>query len=152
MKTKTNPAERQGTAGMGLWPDVLVCRRNMRSPEEMKAKIAMFCNVPVNHVLQNLDVEYLYEAPLAMEKEHLAQVVCESLQLPLPGTGSDRLETDGRRSEKPIHEVEIDNGRKNTSSCMMPTWCGRSAETRRNRSPCKRKDPLGRFEEITPEM
>ena len=37
-----------------------------------------------NHVLQNLDVEYLYEAPLAMEKEHLAEVVCESLHLDCP--------------------------------------------------------------------
>ena len=40
--------------------------------------------VPSSHVLQNLDVEYLYEAPLAMEKENLAQVVCESLHLPCP--------------------------------------------------------------------
>ena len=39
---------------------------------ELKDKIALFCNVPSDHVLQNLDVEYLYEAPLSMEKEHLA--------------------------------------------------------------------------------
>ena len=39
---------------------------------------------PANHVLQNLDVEYLYEAPLAMEEEHLAQVVCECLHLNCP--------------------------------------------------------------------
>ena len=44
-------------------------------------KIALFCNVPVSHVLQNLDVEYLYEAPLAMEREKLADVVLESLRL-----------------------------------------------------------------------
>ncbi len=49
-----------------------------------QSKIALFCNVPSSHVLQNLDVEYLYEAPLAMEKENLAQVVCESLHLPCP--------------------------------------------------------------------
>lgn len=69
---------------MGLWPDVLVCRSEHPLPEELKKKIALFCNVPENHVLQNLDVEYLYEAPLAMEKEHLAQVVCESLHLECP--------------------------------------------------------------------
>ena len=62
----------------------LVCRsRDIRFPTTVsKAKIALFCNVPVYHVLQNLDVEYLYEAPLAMEKENLAQVVLESLHLP----------------------------------------------------------------------
>ena len=48
---------------------------------ESKDKIALFCNVPVSHVLQNLDVEYLYEAPLAMEREKLADVVLESLRL-----------------------------------------------------------------------
>ena len=52
--------------------------------QKIKDKIALFCNVPSNHVLQNLDVEYLYEAPLAMEQEHLAQVACESLHLKCP--------------------------------------------------------------------
>ena len=47
-------------------------------------KIALFCNVPKKCVLQNLDVEYLYEAPLAMEKENLAQVACECLKLDCP--------------------------------------------------------------------
>src|SRR5699024_10762172 len=40
-----------------------------------------FCNVPSSHVLQNLDVEYLYEVPLVMEEEHLADVVCGCLKL-----------------------------------------------------------------------
>ena len=42
---------------------------NMPLTDDLRAKIALFCNVPVSHVLQNLDVEYLYEAPLAMERE-----------------------------------------------------------------------------------
>lgn len=50
--------------------------------ESIRQKIALFCNVEQKRVLQNLDVEYLYEAPLAMERENLAQVVCECLNLP----------------------------------------------------------------------
>ena len=69
---------------MGLQPDILVCRSEYPISREIKDKIALFCNVPENHVLQNLDVEYLYEAPLAMEKENLAQAVCECLRLPCP--------------------------------------------------------------------
>ena len=69
---------------MGLWPDIIVCRSEYEISEDMKGKIALFCNVPVKNVLQNLDVEYLYEAPLAMEKERLAQVVCDELKLPCP--------------------------------------------------------------------
>ena len=82
LKTKPTQQSVKQLQGMGLWPDVLVCRSEYEISHEMKEKIALFCNVPVNHVLQNLDVEYLYEAPLAMEKEQLAQVVCESLRLP----------------------------------------------------------------------
>ena len=82
LKTKPTQASVKELQGMGLQPDVLVCRSEYPIPDEVKAKIALFCNVPVYHVLQNLDVEYLYEAPLAMEKENLAQVVLESLHLP----------------------------------------------------------------------
>ena len=107
MKTKSTQQSVKELQGMGLWPDVLVCRSEYEISEEMKAKIALFCNVPVNHVLQNLDVEYLYEAPLAMEKEHLAQVVCESLQLPCPEPDLTDWKQMVEDLRNPIHEVEI---------------------------------------------
>ena len=69
---------------MGIQPDILVCRSEHPLDQGIKDKIALFCNVPSDHVLQNLDVEYLYEAPLAMEEEHLASVVCECLKLDCP--------------------------------------------------------------------
>ena len=49
---------------MGLQPDILVCRSEHPIGQDIKDKIALFCNVPQSHVLQNLDVEYLYEASL----------------------------------------------------------------------------------------
>lgn len=84
MKTKPTQTSVKQLQGMGIWPDILVCRSEHPLEEGLKEKIALFCNVPVSHVLQNLDVEYLYEAPLAMEEEHLAQVACECLNLPCP--------------------------------------------------------------------
>ncbi len=69
---------------MGIQPDIIVCRSEHPLDQSLKDKIALFCNVPSNHVLQNLDVEYLYEAPLAMEKEDLAKVACDCLKLPCP--------------------------------------------------------------------
>ena len=69
---------------MGIQPDIIVCRSEYPLDTGMKDKISLFCNLPAEHVLQNLDVEYLYEAPLAMEKERLAQVVCDCLHLPCP--------------------------------------------------------------------
>lgn len=80
-KTKPTQASVKELQGMGIQPDILVCRSEYPLTDEIRRKIALFCNVPVSHVLQNLDVEYLYEAPLAMEREKLADVVLEILRL-----------------------------------------------------------------------
>ncbi len=84
MKTKPTQASVKELQGMGIQPDVIVCRTEYPLEPGLKDKIALFCNVPAKHVLQNLDVETLYEAPLAMEKEHLADVICECLELDCP--------------------------------------------------------------------
>ncbi len=84
MKTKPTQASVKSLQSMGIWPDILVCRSEYPLNQSIKDKIALFCNVPTSHVLQNLDVEYLYEAPLAMEKEKLADVACECLHLECP--------------------------------------------------------------------
>lgn len=84
LKTKPTQASVKNLQSMGIWPDILVCRSEHPLDDSLKSKIALFCNVPQNHVLQNLDVDVLYEAPLAMEHEHLAQVACECLKLDCP--------------------------------------------------------------------
>lgn len=84
MKTKPTQASVKELQGMGIQPDIIVCRSEYPVDQIIKEKIALFCNVPTRHVLQNLDVESLYEAPLAMEKEQLAQVACECLNLDCP--------------------------------------------------------------------
>ncbi len=84
MKTKPTQASVKALQGMGIQPDIIVCRTELPLEKGIKDKISLFCNVPKSHVLQNLDVEYLYEAPLAMEEEQLAQVACECLKLPCP--------------------------------------------------------------------
>jgi CTP synthase len=84
LKTKPTQASVKDLQGMGIQPDIIVCRSEHPLEQGLKDKIALFCNVPSGRVLQNLDVEYLYEAPLAMEKEHLAQAVCDCLHLDCP--------------------------------------------------------------------
>lgn len=106
-KTKPTQQSVKELQATGIWPDVLVCRSEYPVSRELKEKIALFCNVPVDHVLQNLDVEYLYEAPLAMEKEHLAQVVCESLKLPCPEPDLRDWEELVKNLRNPQTEVEI---------------------------------------------
>ena len=98
LKTKPTQASVKELQGMGIQPDIIVCRTEHELDRQIRDKIALFCNVPKNAYMQNLDVEYLYEAPLAMEKENLAQVACECLKTGLSGTGSDRLDRDGTGS------------------------------------------------------
>ncbi|MBR4529627.1 MAG: CTP synthase [Lachnospiraceae bacterium] len=84
LKTKPTQNAVKTLQGMGLQPDVIVCRSEMPLEASVRDKIGLFCNVPASHVLQNLDLNYLYEAPLMMEEEKLAQIVCEDLALPCP--------------------------------------------------------------------
>lgn len=107
MKTKPTQASVKELQGMGIQPDIIVCRTEHALDQSIKDKIALFCNVPNNHVLQNLDVEHLYEAPLAMEKERLAQVVCECLELPCPEPDLTDWQTMAESLHTPEGEVTI---------------------------------------------
>lgn len=107
MKTKPTQASVKELQGMGIQPDIIVCRSELPLDEPVKDKIALFCNVPSEHVLQNLDVEYLYEAPLAMEKEKLADVACKCLGMdcPRPDLSDWTSMVDALRH--PVHNVRI---------------------------------------------
>ena len=107
MKTKPTQASVKELQGMGIQPDVIVCRSELPLDNCINDKIALFCNVPSDHVLQNLDVEYLYEAPLAMEKEHLAQVVCDCLKLDCPEPDLEDWKAMVNALRHPTKEVNI---------------------------------------------
>lgn len=107
MKTKPTQASVKELQGMGIQPDVIVCRSELPLDNGIKDKIALFCNVPSDHVLQNLDVEYLYEVPLAMEKEHLAQVVCDCLKLDCPEPNLEDWKAMVNALRHPTKEVNI---------------------------------------------
>lgn len=84
MKTKPTQMSVKQLQSMGIWPDILVCRSDYPIEEKMREKIALFCNVKKENVLQNLDAPSLYEVPLMMEEEQLAQAVCSCLNIPCP--------------------------------------------------------------------
>ena len=107
LKTKPTQASVKELQGMGIQPDIIVCRSEQPLDQGLKDKIALFCNVPNDHVLQNLDVEYLYEAPLAMEKEHLAKVACDSLHLDCPKPDLKDWTDMVEALRNPIQEVNI---------------------------------------------
>lgn len=107
LKTKPTQASVKDLQGMGIQPDIIVCRSEHPLDQGIKDKISLFCNVPSNRVLQNLDVEYLYEAPLAMERERLAQAVCECLHLDCPEPDLKDWEKMVEDLKHPVNEVQI---------------------------------------------
>lgn len=107
MKTKPTQASVKELQGMGIQPDIIVCRSEHPLEQQIKDKIALFCNVPSNHVLQNLDVEYLYEAPLALEKEKIADVALECLHLNAPEPDLSDWKEMVNQLRNPKHEVRI---------------------------------------------
>ena len=107
LKTKPTQASVRELQGLGLRPDIIVCRSEQPLGQQLKDKISLFCNVPAAHVLQNLDVEYLYEAPLAMERERLAQAACECLGLPRPEPDLTDWEAMVDDLRHPVSEITI---------------------------------------------
>ena len=84
LKTKPTQASVRELQRMGIRADIIVCRSGREIPLSLREKVALFCNVPVSHVIQNLNADSIYEVPLMMEEEHLAQAACQCLQIPCP--------------------------------------------------------------------
>ncbi len=107
LKTKPTQMSVKTLQSMGLWPDVIVCRSDYPIEEGMREKIALFCNVRKENVLQNLDARSLYEVPLMLEEEHLAQRVCECLGLTCPEPDLKAWKKLTEDFENPRHTVII---------------------------------------------
>ncbi len=76
LKTKPTQHSVKELLSLGIQPDIIVCRTEQAISSEMKDKISLFCNVTRDSVIQNVDVPVLYEVPLMLEKEGLADIVC----------------------------------------------------------------------------
>ena len=81
LKSKPTQHSVKELLSLGIQPDILVCRCDAPMIEEVRRKIALFCNVQPDCVIQNATAETLYEVPLLMAKEGLDEVVCRKLGL-----------------------------------------------------------------------
>lgn len=82
LKTKPTQHSVKALLEYGVQPDVLVCRTERPLSLELRKKIALFCNVKVNSVIESIDAESIYDVPLLMLKEQLDKVVLAKLKLP----------------------------------------------------------------------
>lgn len=81
LKSKPTQHSVKELLSLGIQPNVIVCRSELEIPEEMVSKIALFCNVRPNDVIQNLTAPSLYSVPLMLEEQGLANSVCHHLGL-----------------------------------------------------------------------
>ena len=84
LKTKPTQHSVRELRETGIQPDVLICRTERKLTEEIRRKIARFCNVSVGHVIESLDVETIYEVPLRYREQHLDDHILELLGLTAP--------------------------------------------------------------------
>ena len=84
LKSKPTQHSVKELLSLGIQPDVLVCRSDVPIPEDMRKKIALFCNISEDCVIQNTTADTLYEVPLLLQKEGLDEIVCRKLGLSRP--------------------------------------------------------------------
>ena len=84
LKSKPTQHSVKELLSLGIQPDILVCRSDVPIPEDMRKKIALFCNISEDCVIQNTTADTLYEVPLLLQKEGLDEIVCRKLGLSRP--------------------------------------------------------------------
>ena len=108
LKTKPTQHSVKTLLEYGLQPDVLVCRTEKPISNDIRRKIALFCNVNINAVIESIDAKTIYDVPLMMQKEQLDKVVLTKLKL----SHGHEPDLDAWKAflgklKNPVHEVRI---------------------------------------------
>jgi CTP synthase len=108
LKTKPTQHSVQKLLEYGLQPNILVCRTEHKLSDDIRKKLALFCNVKKNAVIESIDARSIYEVPLLLQSERLDEVVIEKLNL------SDKVQPDLKNWKSfldtlyhPKHSVKI---------------------------------------------
>ncbi|BAP84960.1 CTP synthase [Paucilactobacillus hokkaidonensis JCM 18461] len=84
MKTKPTQHSVKELRGLGIQPNILVVRTEKAITEDMRKKIALFCDVDPEAVIESRDVDILYQIPLNLQKQNMDQIVCDQLNVTAP--------------------------------------------------------------------
>lgn len=82
LKTKPTQHSVKELLQSGIQPDILACRSEMELGDEIREKLALFCNVRKQDVIEAIDAETIYDVPLLLHEERLDEIVLEKLMLP----------------------------------------------------------------------
>ncbi|MGV0104091.1 CTP synthase [Nostoc sp. DSM 114160] len=107
MKTKPTQHSVKELRSIGIQPDILVCRSDRPLPKGLKQKLSGFCDVPEECVITSQDAKSIYEVPLNLEREGMAEQVLNLLQMEQRKPDLTQWQTLVQRLHSPKHEVEI---------------------------------------------
>jgi CTP synthase len=107
LKTKPTQHSVRELRAIGIQPDILLCRTDRTLSPEAKKKIAIHCNLDGDAVINAMDVETIYEVPLALNEEGLARQICGKLKLPCGNPDLTPWREIVKKIKEPRHEVSI---------------------------------------------
>lgn len=107
LKTKPTQHSVKELRAIGIQPDILLCRTDRFLTPDLKAKISLFTNVPIEAVITAKDVDNIYEIPLIYAREGLDKIILKKLGLPIGKRELGRWEAFVRRMNHPKDEVNI---------------------------------------------
>lgn len=107
LKSKPTQHSCKELLSLGIQPDVIMCRSDCPVPRELREKISLFCNIPPENAIPNLTADLLYEVPLMLEREGLADVVVRRLGLICHMPDLTEWATMVHRAKHPRGSVEI---------------------------------------------
>ncbi|MBC1236937.1 CTP synthase [Nostoc sp. 2RC] len=107
MKTKPTQHSVKELRSIGIQPDILVCRSDRPLSAKLKQKLSGFCDVPEECVITSQDAKSIYEVPLNLEWEGLAEQVLDLLQMEQRTPDLTQWQTLVKRLHSPKHEIEI---------------------------------------------
>jgi CTP synthase len=107
LKTKPTQHSVKEMLSIGIQPDLLLCRSDRALPHEMKAKIALFCNIPERSVITAQDVDTIYAVPLALAAEGLDEQILRLLKIDAPPRDMSRWLSLLENLHHPQGEVRI---------------------------------------------
>ncbi|MGI5859770.1 MAG: CTP synthase [Tepidanaerobacteraceae bacterium] len=107
LKTKPTQHSVKELRSIGIQPDIIVCRSEYALSEDLKEKIALFCNVEPECVIQNYDAETIYEVPLILKDEGLDQIVAKKLGVDGMKAELSEWEEIVKRIKNPLKRINI---------------------------------------------
>ncbi len=108
LKTKPTQHSVKELSMSGVQPDIIVCRSEKAFPDDIKRKIALFCNVDQNCVISSIDAETIYDVPLLMKDQQLDERVLERLNLSKDNdTNLEQWKEFLTKFKNPKHEINI---------------------------------------------